>query len=37
VAEEEGVHMITVEERLYNKVKKDLKRVKWTGDIPDET
>ena len=33
VAEEQGVPMITADERLYNMVKKDLKWVKWIGDI----
>lgn len=33
VAEEEGIPMITGDERLYNTVKKDLKWVKWIGDI----
>lgn len=33
VAEEQGVSMITADERLYNMVKKDLKWVKWIGDI----
>lgn len=33
VAEEKGVPMITADERLYSMVKKDLKWVKWLGDI----
>ncbi len=33
LAEEEGIPMITGDERLYNTVKKDLKWVKWIGDI----
>jgi predicted nucleic acid-binding protein len=32
-AEVEGATMITSDERLYNSVKKDLKWVKWLGDI----
>lgn len=33
IAEEHGVSMITADERLYNMVRKDLKWVKWIGDI----
>lgn len=33
VAEEHSVSMITADERLYNMVKKNLKWVKWLGDI----
>lgn len=33
VAEGEGVSLITADERLYNTVKKELKWVKWLGDI----
>lgn len=33
VAENNGIPLITADERLYNTVKKDLKWVKWLGDI----
>lgn len=33
VAEEAGIALITADEGLYNVVKKDLKWVKWLGDI----
>jgi predicted nucleic acid-binding protein len=33
LAEEAGVDLITADEGLYNVVKKDLKWVKWLGDI----
>jgi len=33
IAESEGIAMITDDKRLYNAVKKDLKWVKWLGDI----
>jgi predicted nucleic acid-binding protein len=32
LAEEQGVPMITADERLYNTVKKNLKWVKWLGE-----
>ena len=32
-ADVEGVTMITSDEGLYNSIKKDLKWVKWLGDI----
>ncbi len=33
LADEEGLSMITADEALYNAVKKDLKWIKWLGDI----
>jgi len=33
LAEEEGISLITADEGLYNIVKKDLKWVKWIGDV----
>ncbi len=33
IAESEGIAMITDDKRSYNAVKKDLKWVKWLGDI----
>ena len=33
LAEVEGISLITADEGLYNAVKKDLKWVKWLGDI----
>ncbi len=33
VADEAGITLITADEGLYNVVKKDLKWVKWLGDI----
>ena len=33
IAESEGIAVITDDKRLYNAVKKDLKWVKWLGDI----
>lgn len=33
VANEEGITLITADEGLYNMVKKDLKWVKWLGDV----
>ena len=33
VADEAGIALITPDEGLYNVVKKDLKWVKWLGDI----
>lgn len=33
VADDEDIFIITADERLYNMVKKDMKRVKWIGDI----
>lgn len=33
IADENGITMITSDEGLYNAVKKDLKWVKWLGDI----
>ena len=32
-ADVEGITMITSDEGLYNAIKKDLKWVKWLGDI----
>jgi predicted nucleic acid-binding protein len=33
IADVEGITMITSDEGLYNAIKKDLKWVKWLGDI----
>ena len=33
VANNESTHLVTADETLYNKVKKDLKWVKWLGDF----
>lgn len=33
VADSEDISMFTADEKLYNMVKKDMKRVKWIGDI----
>ncbi|HHT9111181.1 MAG TPA: type II toxin-antitoxin system VapC family toxin [Candidatus Brocadiaceae bacterium] len=33
IAEDEGITMVTSDERLYNQVKKDLKWVQWLGDV----
>lgn len=33
MADEEGVALVTADEGLYNAVKKDLKWVKWLGDM----
>lgn len=33
LAEEEGISLVTADERLFNTVKKDLKWVKWLGDF----
>jgi len=33
LAEAEGIPLITADEGLYNTVKKDLKWVKWTGEV----
>lgn len=33
VADEEGIELVTADKNLYNRVKKDLKWIKWLGDI----
>ena len=33
LSEEEGIPLVTADERLFNAVKKDLKWVKWLGDF----
>ncbi len=33
LADNEDIPIVTADERLYNMVKKDMKRVKWVGDI----
>lgn len=33
MADEEGILLVTADENLYERVKKDLKWVKWLGDI----
>jgi predicted nucleic acid-binding protein len=33
MADEESISLVTADERLYNVVRKDLKWVKWLGDI----
>jgi predicted nucleic acid-binding protein len=33
IADVEGITMVTSDERLYNAIKKDLKWVKWLGDV----
>lgn len=33
VAEAEGIPLITADEKLYNKIRKDLKWINWVGDV----
>ncbi len=33
MADEEGIELVTADNNLYNRVKKDLKWIKWLGDI----